>query len=1151
MALDKEKLENDLQRVFDQGIRALAVVLTHSYTCPTHEIEVADIARRVGFTQISLSSAVNPMVKMVPRGFTACAAAYLTPLIVEYIDGFTRGFPDALAHTATLFMQSDGGLVPARSFDGARAVLSGPAGGVVGLAATAFEEHHRAVIGFDMGGTSTDVARYDGAYDHVFESSIAGIAIQAPQLDINTVAAGGGSILRFAAGLFFVGPESAGAVPGPACYRMGGPLTVTDANLFLGRLHPDLFPAIFGPNKNEPLDRAASAAAFRAITDDINRFRHEHGDSTDMTPEEVALGFLRVANEAMCRPVRALTQAKGHDTRNHVLACFGGAGGQHACTIAAALGIERIHISRFASVLSAFGLASADVVAEAMRPAATTLTEEACLGLAGTLRATGHECVARLQADGFSMDNIVVEAYLNIRFAGTDCNLMTPASRTRQIAATQLDTLTCTDSAALFLENYRREFGFVLATAALIVDDLRVRAIGRSGVCRPRMAGKHRGPPVAARTVPVHFDDGFEPDTPVYLLDLLGPDVKLRGPALVVDPTFTMVLPRVATLQLTEVGDLDVVLDGSLFSPLSTAVSLVQLTVFGHLFMSIAEQMGRTLQRTAISTNIKERLDFSCAIFSPDGGLVANAPHIPVHLGAMQEAVRYQIAAHPVMTHGDVYVSNHPAAGGSHLPDITVITPVFHLGPDGTPSEKPVFFVASRGHHADIGGITPGSMPPHSRALAEEGAAIMSCCLVRQGVFQEDVITSILTTPNPAAPGSSGTRRLGDNISDLKAQIAANQKGIALVNELILQYSLEVVHAYMLHIQASAETAVRGMLKERAARAIEENQQNSPQSSEQVEEADEETRITSEGLVVLSARDQLDDGSVIALSVTIDPAVGSAHFDFTGTGPEVFGNCNAPRAVTHSAVIYCLRAMVAMEIPLNQGCLRPVTIDIPRGSLLWPSDGAAVVGGNVLTSQRVVDVILRAFDHCAASQGCMNNVTFGNSTLSYYETVAGGAGAGPGWHGRSGVHTHMTNTRITDPEILERRFPVVLRAFGLRTGSGGAGQYVGGEGVQRVLEFRCPLTLSILSERRALAPYGKHGGHPGRRGVNLLRRADGRVISLGAKCSVDVNAGDVFELLTPGGGGWGSGPRAAGPGQQRAPRLTGSVQLYSELQHSV
>ncbi|XP_053913707.1 5-oxoprolinase isoform X2 [Cuculus canorus] len=916
--LELTALREELLRLRHRGIRTIAVLLLHSYAWPDHEEKVGALARELGFDHVSLSSSVAAMVRAVPRGYTACADAYLTPLIRRYLQSFRHGFQDHLKNVPVLFMRSDGGLTPMDHFNGSRAILSGPAAGVVGCAVTT-SRHFPGVpiIGFDMGGTSTDVNRYAGEYELVFEATTAGVPIRVPQMDINTVAAGGGSQLFFRSGLYVVGPESAGAHPGPACYRKGGPLTVTDANLCLGRLLPEFFPRIFGPDEAQPLCRETAATAFRRLATTIEDFEATNGQRRPLTVEEVAMGFIRVANEAMCRPIRALTEARGHATSDHVLACFGGAGGQHACAIARALGISRVFIHRHSGVLSALGLALADVVQELQVPCALRYESQSFAALDERFEELELRCRRALEDNGFRGSGVRTERFLHLRYAGTDCALMVSAKGFPSTDA----SCASGDFRSAFTARYVTEFGFSIPDRPILVDDVRVRAVGSSGVsCDARRTPTGR-PLRPEMVTPCYFDNGFM-ETPVFLLENLESDHTIDGPAIVIDTNSTIVVEPGCRATITDFGDIIIAVGSGTPRPLSPQLDAVHLSIFSHRFMSIAEQMGRILQRTAISTNIKERLDFSCALFGPDGGLVSNAPHIPVHLGAMQETVQFQIRhLGKDLQEGDVILSNHPCAGGSHLPDLTVITPV-----------------------------------------------------------------------------------------------AANQKGIQLVKELIGQYGLQSVQAYMGHVQANAELCVRALLRSIAAQWGSE----------------------------VAAEDFMDDGSPIRLRVKMDPQEGTAIFDFSGTGPEVLGNWNAPRAITLSALIYCLRCMVGEDIPLNQGCLSPIRVVIPKGSLLDPSPEAAVVGGNVLTSQRLVDVIFKAFGVCAASQGCMNNVTFGDGSLSYYETVGGGAGAGPRWHGRSGVHSHMTNTRITDPETLELRYPVVLGCFSLRKGSGGGGSVEGG-----------------------------------------------------------------------------------------------------------
>ncbi|KAI8911035.1 Hydantoinase B/oxoprolinase-domain-containing protein [Gorgonomyces haynaldii] len=1135
---DLTKIEHKLRNLLSMGITSVAICFIHSFTFPEHEILVEQLCRKLGFEHVARSSDTSPMVKMVPRGTSATADGYLTPVIKQYLKSFFSGFDkkiqekvDGKYPVKIEFMQSDGGLVHVDNFDGYRAILSGPAGGVVGYAMTSWEKNGKPVIGFDMGGTSTDVSRFGGQYEHVFESITAGIPIQAPQLDINTVAAGGGSVLSFRNGMFTVGPESASANPGPACYRKGGPLAITDANLLLGRLVPDYFPKIFGKTEKEPLDKQQTIKQFTELQRKITQFLKErqHEDQsvkqTEMSLDEIAYGFVQVANESMCRPIRALTQGKGYNSKDHILACFGGAGGQHAFAIARTLGIKQILIHKYSSILSAYGLGLADVVKEAQTPCAQEYDPKNMKSLKEKAQILQEQCVAALKEQGFPDDHISTQIFLNLRYQGTD---------------TQLMTLKPSDDwnfEKVFESQYQQEFGFTLPDRKIFVDDIRIRGTGHSIATGSQVTWTQvhqelkKIKIIAAdkpeRSESVYWKATGRTATPVYLLEKLKQGTKIVGPALIIDATATIAVePDTHCIITSEhvVG----ILDESTQKSIDTAMDPIMLSVFGHRFMSIAEQMGRTLQKTSISTNIKERLDFSCALFGPDGGLVANAPHIPVHLGSMQEAVKWQMNHCKSIKEGDVLLTNHPAAGGSHLPDITVITPVFDHG-------KIAFFVASRGHHADIGGMQPGSMPPNSRELYQEGAAIKSFKLVQNGAFDESGITKLLLEEPSKFEGCSGTRCLKDNISDLKAQVAANHRGITLIKSLIEEYTLPVVQAYMGYIRENAELAVRDLLQQAAKKHGN----------------------------VLESVDFMDDGSPIQLKISIEPN-GSAVFDFEGTGPEVYGNTNAPTSVTYSAIIYCLRCLIKLDMPLNQGALAPITVKIPQSSLLNPSETAAVVGGNVLTSQRLCDVIFKAFKACAASQGCCNNFTFGMGNkdkdgnerqgFGYYETIAGGAGAGPNWHGRSGVHTHMTNTRITDPEILERRYPVLLHQFGLRAHSGGEGEFTGGDGVIREIEFLETLDVSILSERRVYAPYGLEGGAPGKPGQNLLLRKtqDGyRTLNFGGKNATVVHAGDRIRIETPGAGGFGSksNKRKQTQIQVNVKKAGGSLQNYHDTQY--
>ncbi|KAI1270287.1 hydantoinase B/oxoprolinase [Xylariaceae sp. FL1019] len=1155
---EEMSIRHQLKSIYDKGIRSIAVCLMHGYTFPDHEALVGKVAREVGFEHISLSHELMPMIKLVSRATSVCADAYLTPAIKKYIAGFQKGFKGGLGTKSVTeeqgdrgarceFMQSDGGLVDVEKFTGLKAILSGPAGGVVGYAITSYDQETKIpVIGFDMGGTSTDVSRYgEGRYEHVFETTTAGVTIQSPQLDINTVAAGGGSRLFFKNGLFVVGPESVGAHPGPACYRKGGPAAVTDANLFLGRLLPEFFPKIFGKNEDEGLDYEASRKVIQELAEQV---KEETGK--DMTLDEVAYGFLTIANEAMTRPIRSITEAKGHDSSKHRLATFGGAGGQHAVAIAQALGIKQILVHRYSSVLSAYGMALADVVDERQEPESKVWQEngEVVDDLRSKMEKLRNKSRQALHDQGFQDEEIVFEEYLNMRYRGTESALMI-VKPSEDDAKASFDGEDWAFGKA-FVKHHRYEFGFTLDDRDIIVDDVRVRGIGKSFTYQDKTVDQQLeeikrlsvGSKKAHGSAQVYFEGG-RLDTPIYKLEAMDVGDEISGPAMLADGTQTIVVtPNAKALILKTHVVIDLNTESKEGRKQDQSgereVDPIMLSIFGHRFMAIAEQMGRALQKTSVSTNVKERLDFSCAIFDATGGLVANAPHLPVHLGSMSTCVRTQAKIwERKLKKGDVIISNHPSYGGTHLPDITLLMPAFDAK-----GEKILFYAASRAHHADIGGITAGSMPPHSRELFQEGAAIKSEKIVSEGKFNEQRITELLYKEPAQYPGCSGTRCLADNINDLRAQVSANQKGISLIESLVQEYGEDTVQFYMVNIQNNAEQCVRTLLK---------------QVYKRFEGKD------------LSAVDYMDDGTPIKLRVTIDAEKGEAIFDFEGTGPEVYGNINAPEAVSYSAIIYCLRCLISEDIPLNQGCLKPIHVQIPPKSLLSPSTGAAVVGGNVLTSQRVTDVIFKAFEACAASQGDCNNLTFGfGGNLSgetevkgfgYYETIAGGSGAGPTWEGTSGVHTHMTNTRITDSEVFERRYPVILREFSIREGSGGKGQHKGGDGVVRDIEFRIPVQVSILSERRVYHPYGLAGGEDAACGLNVwVRRVaksdpekdlaaqghpenennneieyEERHISMGAKNSAPMKPGDRIIINTPGGGGWGTvgGNKKVGPGK--------------------
>ncbi|CAG9981781.1 unnamed protein product [Clonostachys byssicola] len=1095
-----EEIQRQLEALKAEGFSSLAVCFMHSYLYTKHEDQVAKLARDMGF-DVSVSSELQPTIKMVPRGNSAAADAYLSPLIKRYVANFGTGFKGGLEAIADklLFMQSDGGLCLWHKFSGLRAILSGPAGGVIGYAQSCFDEETRhPLLGFDMGGTSTDVSRFSGTYEHVFETETAEVTLQVPQLDINTVAAGGGSILHWKNGLFAIGPDSAGAHPGPVCYRKGGPLTVTDANLFLGRLLPEYFPSIFGPNEDEPLDYNATVKAFDEMTAKINA-----EEKMSLTPEEVASGFLRVANEGMSRPIRSLTEGRGIRTADHTLVTFGGAGGQHACDVAEALGITRSAIHRFSSILSAYGIALGDLTHEVQQPRTDTLSHMAEAGLEAKFRPLVEEGGAVLASQGFTDEDIRHELFLNLRYKGTNSSLMVRKP------------VSSWDFASVFTQQHRDEFGFTL-DREILVDDIRVRVVGKTtgnkfqsiSQALAAVTTKNLSPSKSAKKTRLYTAGGWH-DVPLYKLDDLSSGDCITGPAVILDQTQTiLVQPKwIATVLsrhlLLDKGQPEPSSGGSKIEEADDKVDPVQLSVFGHRFMSIAEQMGKSLQKTSVSINIKERLDYSCAIFSSRGGLVANAPHIPCHLGAMSFAVSYQAEKWGNrLRPGDVLVSNHPIAGGSHLPDINVITPVIDEA-----TNEVLFWVASRAHHADIGGIRAGSMPPDSKEIWQEGASFTSFKLIDQGRWNEEELSEIMLTKPASYPGCTGTRTWNDNVSDLKAQAAANLKGIRLIQECIREYGLPTVQKYMVGIQHNAEKVVRNLLR----------------------------RVYDEfyGLP-LEAVDYLDDGSTMCLKVSIDRDAGSATFDFTGTTGETYGNLNAPRAITFSAIIYVLRSLVNEDIPLNQGCLAPINVILPNGTFLSPSAGAATVGGNTDTSQRVTDLVLQAFQAAAASQGTCNNLTFGyggevvdgkvKPGFGYYETIAGGSGAGPNWVGQSGVHVHMTNTRITDPESLEKRYPCILHEFSIRRGSGGSGKYPGGDGCIRDIEFRREVEVSVLSERRTIPPPGIQGGGPGKRGENIWVRHDEfgtREVMLGPRNTCNMKKGDRIIIRSPGGGGYG------------------------------
>ncbi|WTB85065.1 hydantoinase B/oxoprolinase family protein [Streptomyces cellulosae] len=1061
-APDLDALEGPLRQAYDDGIRAVAVVCLHSDRHPGHEQVVGELAARVGFPQISLSSEVSPLMKLVPRGDTAVVDAYLSPVLRRYV----RQVADALEGVRLMFMQSNGGLTEASQFRGKDAILSGPAGGIVGMARMSQLAGFDRVIGFDMGGTSTDVSHFAGEYERVFTTQIAGVRLRAPMLDIHTVAAGGGSVLHFDGSRYRVGPDSAGADPGPACYRRGGPLAVTDANVMLGRIQPAHFPAVFGPGGDQPLDADVVRARFTALAREI----HEStGD--DRTPEQVAEGYLQIAVANIAAAVKRISVQKGHDITRYALTTFGGAGGQHACMVADSLGIRTVLVPPMAGVLSALGIGLADTTAMRERSVEAPLEPAAMPRVHATADELEEAARAELLAEDVPQERIEVTRRAQLRYDGTDTTLT--------VELTDPDTMR-----RAFEDRHRATYSFTL-DRPVVVEALSVEATGTTEPPDLSALATWSGRPAAPVTVRLHTGGAWR-DVPLHRREDLPPGETVTGPAIIAEDGSTTVVDDGWQAATTDEGHLVMervaVPQGS---EADTEVDPVLLEIFNNLFMSIAEQMGARLESTAQSVNIKERLDFSCALFDPDGNLVANAPHIPVHLGSMGTSVKEVIRRRGAsMRPGDTYAVNDPYHGGTHLPDVTVITPVFGTPQDGTDPEV-LFYVASRGHHAEIGGIAPGSMPANSRTIDEEGVLFDNWLLTENGRFREEETHRLLTEARHPS------RNPATNLADLRAQIAANHKGVEEVGRMIDTYGLDVVQAYMRHVQDNAEEAV---------------------------------------LRVIDALDdgeyayETDAGAVIRVRVSVDRAGRSATIDFTGTSPQLATNFNAPFSVVNAAVLYVFRTLVADDIPLNDGCLRPLRIVVPPGSMLAPAPPAAVVAGNVETSQAVTGALYAALGVQAEGSGTMNNVTFGNARHQYYETVASGSGAGDGYDGAPVVQTHMTNSRLTDPEILEWRLPVRLDEFAVRRGSGGAGRWRGGDGAVRRIRFLEPMTVSTLSQHRRVPPYGMAGGLPGATGANRIERADGTVSRLAGSDSADVGPGDVLVIETPGGGGYGPPP---------------------------
>ncbi|TAD88749.1 MAG: 5-oxoprolinase [Alphaproteobacteria bacterium] len=1057
-------LEAQLAAAHAAGYRAVAIAFLHAWQNPSHEQAAAAVARRLGFTQVTCSHEVASTMKFIPRADTAVVDAYLTPVLRRYVDQVAS----ALGGADLRFMASSGGLMAADRFQGRQAILSGPAGGIVGAARTAEAAGFQRIVTFDMGGTSTDVAYYAGRYERVLDTEVAGVRVRAPMMLIHTVAAGGGSICRFDGTRLRVGPESAGADPGPASYRRGGPLTVTDCNVLIGKLDPRFFPKVFGRTGDQPLDAGAVRARFAEVCDEIAR---ETGRR--MTPEAVAQGFLRIAVETMASAIKTISVERGHDLADTALQCFGGAGGQHACLVADALGLDTVFVHPFAGVLSAYGMGLAELrhIADSAieAPLSPTLTPR----LADALAALAEGARRALVAQGAAAERIMVEPRARLRVAGSDTAL--------DIAADDLGLLE-----TRFADAHTDRFGFYPAGQGLIVEAMVVEATATGGDVDAAL----EEPPTRTTALATIGEAQLAIEeerraVPVYDTTHLRTGDRIVGPALIIEAIGTISIEPDWTAEVRERGR--IVLRRTVplrtGSTLPTEADPVMVEVFDHLFMAIAEQMGAVLQNTAYSVNAKERLDFSCAVFDATGGLVANAPHMPVHLGSMGESVRTIITSRAATCRaGDAFMLNAPYAGGTHLPDITVVAPVMVAG-----DERPAYWVAARSHHADVGGITPGSMPPNSTHIEEEGVLIEDFQLLDRGTLLEGAVRRLF------ASGRYPARNVEQNLGDLRAQLAACTRGQRELQALCRRYSRAVVDAYMGHVQANAEEQVR--------RAI---------------------GTLSDGQFV---RD-LDDGSRIAVAVSIDHTTRSATIDFTGTSPQQPNNFNAPLSVCRAAVLYVFRTLVTDKIPMNEGCLKPLSLIVPKGSMLDPVAPAAVVAGNVETSQCVVDALYGALGVLAASQGTMNNLTFGDARRQYYETICGGAGAGPGFHGASAVQTHMTNSRLTDPEVLEWRFPVRLDAFRIRTGSGGRGQWSGGNGTTRVLTFLEPMTVALLSNNRRIAPFGLAGGESGQPGRAWIERADGTRHPLGATDHSDMAVGDRLIVETPGGGGYGT-PLAA------------------------
>lgn len=1062
--LDEAALGAELQRAFDTGLRSVAIVFMHAWRFPQHEQAAARIARALGFAQVSVSHEVSPLMKLVGRGDTTVVDAYLSPILRRYVDQVAAEMPGV----RLLFMQSSGGLAEAHAFQGKDAILSGPAGGIVGMARTAELAGCARVIGFDMGGTSTDVSHYAGEFERAFETRVAGVRMRAPMMSIHTVAAGGGSLLGFDGARLRVGPESAGANPGPACYRRGGPLAVTDANLLLGKLQPAWFPRVFGPHADEPLDDAAVRRRFTALAAEVAA-----ATGTARSVEDLAEGFVDIAVGNMANAIKKISVARGHDVTRYTLQCFGGAGGQHACKVADALGMDRVLVHPLAGVLSAYGMGLADQAVLREAAVERVLDGDALADVQARLQALGAEALAELQRQGTGGGAVRTLPRVHLRYEGTDTALVLPFEGVDEAALR-----------AAFDHAYRQRFAFLMAGRRLVVEAVSVEAVAAGDAPAEPAHALQPAVPAPSRDSVRLYSGGQWHDAALVLREDAHPGHVVNGPAVIAERNATTVVEPGWQAQVTALDHLLLqrVQPRPARQALGTAVDPVMLEVFNNLFMNIAEQMGLQLQNTASSVNIKERLDFSCALFDAQAQLIANAPHMPVHLGSMSESIRTVKERNAGrMRPGDVYVLNDPYHGGTHLPDITVVTPVFAEPPAGAPGEL-LFFVASRGHHADVGGLTPGSMPPFSTTIDDEGVQLDNVKLVENGRLLEAELRALLARgPHPA-------RNPDQNIADLKAQVAANEKGVQELRKMVAEFGLAVVQAYMQHVQDNAEASVRRVV----------------------------TRLQ-DGAFTLP----MDNGAQVQVAIRVNAAERTADIDFTGTSAQRPDNFNAPTAVTMAAVLYVFRTLVDDDIPLNAGCLKPLHVTIPEGCMLNPRPPASVVAGNVETSMCVTNALYGALGAMAASQCTMNNFTFGNARHQYYETISGGSGAGEGFDGTSVVQTHMTNSRLTDPEVLEFRFPVRLEGYAIRRGSGGAGRWRGGDGGVRRVRFLEPMTAGILSNGRVHGAFGLAGGQPGAVGINRVERVDGRVERLGHIGTAEMQPGDVFVVETPGGGGFG------------------------------